>query len=587
MRRFQFEFGVSNQFALQTLDILDPTGVRVRSAVDYFVGHFISGGIGLADFWQVGFTLPVFSRTRFDDPILAVSPGPANISEIGDLRLVSKVRVLDGYRHRFGLAVEPFVTVPLNGDEHYLGESKVTAGGKVIGDVWITPRIKAAINAGAEFHTEDVLINNVDFNHRFLTGAGISAKLGRGISVSAEGQANTPFRHFFSDKDTTPVELLGGVRWAVGQTGLVVGAGGGSCIICGGRGAKARAFLNLAYRRPNESEEKEEFVPKPKSLTEKISYLRENCPADPKDFNPKIHDQECPKYFDLKQQAMALSQSDQEKFNEVIFQLKKDCPADPSLFNPEKHDADCPKYFTLKSQLVALEGGSTAIDLKQGGAELRFAQVLLKYKKNCPADPKDFNPETHDAGCPKYFEIRKSALALEERKKPASDTEATLRILKRQDQDRDGIPDAFDDCPADREDKNGVADGDGCPETGIRVTRNQIQTAAPVYFRFNSADLTAEARAILQTVAKTLRDNPSITRVEVAGYADSIGTKAVNRRISLARAKNVVSYLRKLGVPNSVALLPIGYGADETFAPNTTPEGRRENRRVLFRKSSK
>lgn len=98
-----------------------------------------------------------------------------------------------------------------------------------------------------------------------------------------------------------------------------------------------------------------------------------------------------------------------------------------------------------------------------------------------------------------------------------------------------------------------------------------------VLFATNSAELTAEGRALLDHLAPCWREG----RFEVGGYTDSSGTDAVNRALSEARARAVVDHLVNRGIPAS-ALTARGYGASKPSADNTTAEGRAKNRRVEF-----
>jgi flagellar motor protein MotB len=248
LSRSRYNFGVSNHFDYRPLRQRFLPDGEIRSVIAYDLGHFISADVGLTDSWQIGFVLPIFSRARFQAPS-SVSPGPGfqNISRLGDLRLITKIRLKEVSKNFPGIAFEPFLTVPLGSDDVYLGESSVTGGFKAIGDYHLTSRLRLALNLGLEFR-ERVRINNVDFQHLFLSGLGLSADLPRGLTASAEVQSITPLTHFFSEREATPVEFIGGVRWNIGQTGFSLSGGGGTCAICGVRGAAARAFLNVSYR---------------------------------------------------------------------------------------------------------------------------------------------------------------------------------------------------------------------------------------------------------------------------------------------------------------------------------------------------
>ncbi len=89
--------------------------------------------------------------------------------------------------------------------------------------------------------------------------------------------------------------------------------------------------------------------------------------------------------------------------------------------------------------------------------------------------------------------------------------------------------------------------------------------------------LTDTARATLAGVAENVKAGGY--RLLVVGHADVRGSKAVNARLSLARARAVASYLVDLGVPES-AIQVAGRGADEPVDSNQSGTGRGANRRV-------
>jgi outer membrane protein OmpA-like peptidoglycan-associated protein len=98
------------------------------------------------------------------------------------------------------------------------------------------------------------------------------------------------------------------------------------------------------------------------------------------------------------------------------------------------------------------------------------------------------------------------------------------------------------------------------------------------YFGFDSAELTVEARAILDEQAAVLEKEADI-KVEIAGYTDSTGPKAHNQGLSERRAKAVEEYLISKGI-SADRLKPVGYGPSQPTASNATREGRAANRRV-------
>ncbi|HXO26376.1 MAG TPA: OmpA family protein [Thermoanaerobaculia bacterium] len=85
------------------------------------------------------------------------------------------------------------------------------------------------------------------------------------------------------------------------------------------------------------------------------------------------------------------------------------------------------------------------------------------------------------------------------------------------------------------------------------------------------------AKASLAALAVSVRSGSN--HLLVVGHADIRGSRAVNARMSLARAKAVASYLEEEGVPQS-AIEVAGKGADEPIGSNQSGAGRGANRRV-------
>jgi len=72
--------------------------------------------------------------------------------------------------------------------------------------------------------------------------------------------------------------------------------------------------------------------------------------------------------------------------------------------------------------------------------------------------------------------------------------------------------------------------------------------------------------------------------IEVKGYASSVGSTAVNQRLSEDRAGNVTNMLIQQGnVPLTRMLAPGAMGESQQVSSNKTAEGQAENRRVVVR----
>lgn len=100
-----------------------------------------------------------------------------------------------------------------------------------------------------------------------------------------------------------------------------------------------------------------------------------------------------------------------------------------------------------------------------------------------------------------------------------------------------------------------------------------------VTFGFDKAVLTKEDRAQLDGFAAQLTASSSYI-LEVTGGTDSTGPAQYNYELSQRRADAVVQYLAsKYSIPAHRFFL-IGIGKDKEVAPNTTAQGRKQNRRV-------
>jgi outer membrane protein OmpA-like peptidoglycan-associated protein len=103
-----------------------------------------------------------------------------------------------------------------------------------------------------------------------------------------------------------------------------------------------------------------------------------------------------------------------------------------------------------------------------------------------------------------------------------------------------------------------------------------------VTFGFDKAVLTKDSKEQLDGFAQKLTSSASYI-LEVTGGTDSIGSAEYNYGLSERRADAVVQYLAtKYNVPARRFYL-IGIGKDKEVAPNTTAEGRKQNRRVEIR----
>jgi len=135
------------------------------------------------------------------------------------------------------------------------------------------------------------------------------------------------------------------------------------------------------------------------------------------------------------------------------------------------------------------------------------------------------------------------------------------------DSDHDGVNDCDDKCPNTA--KGMKVDDFGCP---IRIELKGVN------FKYDSAELTSSATAILDKVAVDLGAYSVKKNIEVRGHASSEGSNEYNLRLSQRRSQSVADYLKRKGVANK--LIAKGYGEEYPIADNNTEAGREKNRRV-------
>jgi outer membrane protein OmpA-like peptidoglycan-associated protein len=84
-----------------------------------------------------------------------------------------------------------------------------------------------------------------------------------------------------------------------------------------------------------------------------------------------------------------------------------------------------------------------------------------------------------------------------------------------------------------------------------RTTDVLTREERTVYFKFNRANLTPEAKQRLDTLADALKSDLSVKEAKIIGYADRIGSVAYNERLSQKRAQTVSAYLIAQGYTNA------------------------------------
>lgn len=124
-----------------------------------------------------------------------------------------------------------------------------------------------------------------------------------------------------------------------------------------------------------------------------------------------------------------------------------------------------------------------------------------------------------------------------------------------------------------------AASGGNMNMIGKKFTESKIVTHG-ITFGIDKADITAQSMGTLTMIAGVLKSNPDL-KFEIDGYTDNTGEAAHNLTLSQQRSDAVKSQLVKMGI-DAGRLTTKGFGDAYPISDNVSPEGRANNRRVVF-----
>ncbi len=123
-------------------------------------------------------------------------------------------------------------------------------------------------------------------------------------------------------------------------------------------------------------------------------------------------------------------------------------------------------------------------------------------------------------------------------------------------------------------------------EAGIDTRHKLLQTGTfttnEILFDVGKATIKPSSAKVIDEIGKVLKENPSI-KVSITGHTDSDGDDKKNLELSEFRAMAVKTELVRKFELNEDNIQVIGIGETQPIAPNTTEEGKKQNRRVEFK----
>ncbi len=121
----------------------------------------------------------------------------------------------------------------------------------------------------------------------------------------------------------------------------------------------------------------------------------------------------------------------------------------------------------------------------------------------------------------------------------------------------------------------------GQPDTRSKLLTEGKLVTRGITFDVGSDKIKPESYGVLKEIAQVLSENPAV-KVKIIGHTDSDGNAAQNLELSKKRAAAVAKALSTDFKIDALRMQTDGKGASEPTEPNTTPQGKANNRRVEF-----
>jgi OOP family OmpA-OmpF porin len=122
----------------------------------------------------------------------------------------------------------------------------------------------------------------------------------------------------------------------------------------------------------------------------------------------------------------------------------------------------------------------------------------------------------------------------------------------------------------------------------VELRDNKIVFNEKIQFAYNDSTILEASYDLLNEIAKVIKENPHVKKIEIEGHASSEGSDKHNLSLSDKRAKAVMAYLVDKAGISPDRLTAKGYGETRLLTPEEGLEGdaleaaREKNRRVEF-----
>lgn len=107
----------------------------------------------------------------------------------------------------------------------------------------------------------------------------------------------------------------------------------------------------------------------------------------------------------------------------------------------------------------------------------------------------------------------------------------------------------------------------------------EIEVQDRILFSYDSADVSSDAKKILDTQVEWLKSDPNI-KITIEGHCDERGTREYNIALGEKRANSMKNYLTANGIESS-RIKTVSYGKERPAFFGSTEESMAKNRRAV------
>lgn len=214
LQQGQFETGLYLSYLRNALEFGTAGGGGNLDIIaeNFLTSHF-QAAYGISDRLTLRASLPF----NFYSDVEAISNFQSTEDmSMGDLMFNATITLIERGRDevgKWGLAVIPFLTVPLNNEDDFFGEDNFTGGAYIALDRYLGKRHYVSFNIGTRIREREEIVNLI-VDDEFLYGASYVYRLSCDAKwdLFVELIGSTTYREFFSEEVSSPYEGYIGLR---------------------------------------------------------------------------------------------------------------------------------------------------------------------------------------------------------------------------------------------------------------------------------------------------------------------------------------------------------------------------------------